>query len=59
MKHLEYKWHQLEEGRAYMSVHVGSGLTLQVLTTPISEGTYEEHKKLLEEKIKNLKETAG
>lgn len=47
----DYKWHQLDGGLAYMSVQLGEGNTFQVLTTPVSSATYQEHQKLLEDKI--------
>ncbi|MEQ8685481.1 MAG: hypothetical protein RIE86_09315 [Imperialibacter sp.] len=49
---MTFHWHQLDGGLSYMSVHLGSGSTFTVLTTPISGASYDEHKALLQQKIK-------
>jgi|GEM_PF-5189893 len=47
-------YHQLDPGYGgYMSVHLGSGSDLVVLTTPVSTLPPEEHSRLLTQKIRH------
>lgn len=55
MKVSEYKYHQLDDGTGYMTVHLGEGASLVVLSTPISKEVERVHKMILEKEIERLK----
>jgi uncharacterized protein (DUF736 family) len=52
-----FTWHALDGGRGYLSVHLGEGMKLKVLTTPISEEPEEVRRVVMWEKVEreNLK----
>lgn len=50
-----FQYHQLDpDVGGYLSVHLGSGHNLIILTTPISTTSREEHRKILKSKIKKI-----
>lgn len=54
----EYKWHELDEGRGYLSCRVGEGFELVILTTPICDNEAEA-KRLMDEKLTRIRKEDG
>lgn len=52
----EKRYHQLEEGRGYASVHILVSGEFDVITSPISTAGKEGHFEVLSHKIKSLED---